>query len=78
MNERSFIIRGVVKGEHLMAGVAISMKNPGFNYGRLRVIDELSLDIPTGINFGLFWPVSGMPVGLLLLASLTLRRGSVA
>ena len=36
-----------------MLEVAIAIKNLIFNYGKLRVIDNISLEIPTGISFGL-------------------------
>jgi ABC-2 type transport system ATP-binding protein len=32
---------------------AISLNNLTFNYGKLRVIDDITLDIPKGISFGL-------------------------
>lgn len=32
---------------------AIAIKNLSFNYGRLRVINDISLEIPKGISFGL-------------------------
>ena len=36
-----------------MNSVAINVKAVTFNYGRLKVIDDLSLDIPKGASFGL-------------------------
>ena len=32
---------------------AVNMQHLKFNYGRLKVIDDISLDIPKGISFGL-------------------------
>ena len=32
---------------------AISIKKLNFNYGHLKVIDDISLEIPKGISFGL-------------------------
>ena len=39
-----------------MQGNAISLNNLTFNYGKLRVIDNISLEIPSGISFGLLGP----------------------
>jgi ABC-2 type transport system ATP-binding protein len=39
-----------------MTEAAIAVKNLAFNYGRLRVIDDLSLEIPAGTSFGLLGP----------------------
>jgi ABC-2 type transport system ATP-binding protein len=39
-----------------MKDAAISANNLAFNYGSLRVIDDMSLEIPTGISFGLLGP----------------------
>jgi ABC-2 type transport system ATP-binding protein len=39
-----------------MSDAAISINGLAFNYGRLRVIDSLSLDIPSGVSFGLLGP----------------------
>jgi ABC-2 type transport system ATP-binding protein len=36
-----------------MQGSAVSLENLFFNYGKLRVIDDISLEIPAGISFGL-------------------------
>ena len=36
-----------------MNSIAINVKGVTFNYGRLRVIDGLSLEIPGGVSFGL-------------------------
>jgi ABC-2 type transport system ATP-binding protein len=44
------------KGEDLMNNSAVTIKNLVFNFGRLRVIDDLSLEIPAGISFGLLGP----------------------
>ena len=35
---------------------AISMLNVSFNYGKLKALDDLSLQIPRGISFGLLGP----------------------
>jgi len=35
---------------------AIAVSNLAFNYGRLKVIDKLSLEIPAGTSFGLLGP----------------------
>jgi ABC-2 type transport system ATP-binding protein len=35
---------------------AITVKNLAFDYGKLRVIDKMSLDIPAGVSFGLLGP----------------------
>lgn len=39
-----------------MTETAIVIKNLAFNYGRLRVIDDLSLEIADGTSFGLLGP----------------------
>jgi ABC-2 type transport system ATP-binding protein len=39
-----------------MNDAAIVVKNLAFNYGRLRVIDGISLEIPPGSSFGLLGP----------------------
>jgi ABC-2 type transport system ATP-binding protein len=39
-----------------MNETAIAVKNLAFDYGKLRVIDDMSLDIPAGISFGLLGP----------------------
>jgi ABC-2 type transport system ATP-binding protein len=39
-----------------MKDVAIAVNNLAFNYGSLRVIDDMSLEIPSGISFGLLGP----------------------
>jgi len=39
-----------------MTDAAIAVNNITFNYGRLRVIDGLSLEIPPGTSFGLLGP----------------------
>jgi ABC-2 type transport system ATP-binding protein len=39
-----------------MTDAAIAVNNLAFNYGRLRVIDDLSLEIPAGTSFGLLGP----------------------
>jgi ABC-2 type transport system ATP-binding protein len=39
-----------------MTDSAVVINNLNFNYGKLRVIDNLSLDIPGGISFGLLGP----------------------
>ena len=39
-----------------MTETAISIDRLAFNYGRLRVIDGLSLEIPVGLSFGLLGP----------------------
>ena len=39
-----------------MTDTAITVKNLVFNYGHLRVIDDLSLEIPVGTSFGLLGP----------------------
>ena len=39
-----------------MKDAAIAASNLAFNYGSLRVIDDLSLEIPTGTSFGLLGP----------------------
>jgi len=39
-----------------MSTVAIVAKNLVFNYGRLNVIDDMSLEIPAGNSFGLLGP----------------------
>ncbi len=39
-----------------MTEAAIVIKNLAFNYGRLRVIDDLSLEIADGTSFGLLGP----------------------
>ena len=39
-----------------MSEAAITINGLAFNYGRLRVIDGLSLEIPSGLSFGLLGP----------------------
>jgi len=39
-----------------MNDTAIAIDKLAFNYGKLRVIDDLSLEIPTGTSFGLLGP----------------------
>ena len=39
-----------------MNNAAIVINNLVFNYGKLRVIDDISLEIPTGTSFGLLGP----------------------
>jgi ABC-2 type transport system ATP-binding protein len=39
-----------------MTDAAIAVSNISFNYGRLRAIDGLSLEIPAGTSFGLLGP----------------------
>ena len=39
-----------------MENAAINIDKLTFNYGRLRVIDNLSLNIPKGISFGFLGP----------------------
>ena len=39
-----------------MNDTAVAVNNLSFNYGSLRVIDAMSLEIPTGISFGLLGP----------------------
>jgi len=38
------------------AGAAIAIRDLSFNYGRLKVIDGLSLEVPPGTSFGLLGP----------------------
>jgi ABC-2 type transport system ATP-binding protein len=39
-----------------MNEAAITVTNLAFNYGKLRVIEDLSLEVPRGISFGLLGP----------------------
>lgn len=39
-----------------MTNAAVAIDKLGFNYGKLRVIDDLSLEIPSGTSFGLLGP----------------------
>jgi ABC-2 type transport system ATP-binding protein len=39
-----------------MTDAAIAVTDLAFNYGRLRVIDDLSLEVPPGTSFGLLGP----------------------
>jgi ABC-2 type transport system ATP-binding protein len=39
-----------------MNGAAIAINNLVFNYGKLRVINGISMDVPGGISFGLLGP----------------------
>jgi ABC-2 type transport system ATP-binding protein len=39
-----------------MKDVAIAVANLNFHYGRLKVIDNLTLDVPAGTSFGLLGP----------------------
>jgi len=39
-----------------MNGAAIAINNLAFNYGKLRVIDDITLAIPAGVSFGLLGP----------------------
>jgi len=41
---------------YLAADSAIAIRNLTFNYGRLKVIDGLSLEVPPGTSFGLLGP----------------------
>jgi ABC-2 type transport system ATP-binding protein len=63
-----------------MTGSAIAVEDLVFNYGRLRVIDDLSLEIPAGTSFGLLGPNGSgkttlirLMVGLLRPAAGTIR-----
>jgi ABC-2 type transport system ATP-binding protein len=64
-----------------MTEAAITLNHLAFSYGRLRVIDGLSLVIPTGTSFGLLGPNGSgkttlirLMVGLLKPESGTIRR----
>jgi ABC-2 type transport system ATP-binding protein len=59
---------------------AVAINNLAFNYGKLRVIDDISLAIPTGTSFGLLGPNGSgkttlirLLVGLLKPAAGTIR-----
>jgi ABC-2 type transport system ATP-binding protein len=39
-----------------MNGAAIAINNLAFSYGKLRVIDDITLAIPAGVSFGLLGP----------------------
>ncbi len=58
---------------------AVSVKDVSFSYGRLRVLDGLSLDIPRGVSFGLLGPNgAGKTTLIRLLVGLLLpRHGAV-
>jgi ABC-2 type transport system ATP-binding protein len=63
-----------------MSDAAITINGLAFNYGHLRVIDGLSLDIPAGVSFGLLGPNGSgkttlirLMVGLLKPAAGTIR-----
>jgi ABC-2 type transport system ATP-binding protein len=58
---------------------AITVKNLAFDYGKLRVIDDMSLDIPAGVSFGLLGPNGAGKTTLirLLVGLLKPKSGSI-
>jgi ABC-2 type transport system ATP-binding protein len=58
---------------------AVTVKNLSFFYGKLKVINDLSLDIPAGISFGLLGPNGSGKTTLirLLVGLLKLKSGSI-
>jgi ABC-2 type transport system ATP-binding protein len=62
-----------------MKDAAITVKHLAFNYGKLQVIDDLSLEIPAGISFGLLGPNGSGKTTLirLLVGLLKPRAGSI-
>jgi ABC-2 type transport system ATP-binding protein len=59
-----------------MTDAAIAVKDLSFNYGRLRVIDGLSLEIPPGTSFGLLGPNGSGKTTLIRLMVGLLRPGT--
>jgi len=58
------------------AGAAIAIRDLSFNYGRLKVIDGLSLEVPPGTSFGLLGPNgSGKTTLIRLMAGLLKPAG---
>jgi ABC-2 type transport system ATP-binding protein len=62
-----------------MDNAAVAIDNLSFNYGKLRVIDDLSLEIETGTSFGLLGPNGAGKTTLirLMVGLLKPRTGSI-
>jgi ABC-2 type transport system ATP-binding protein len=62
-----------------MNETAIAVKNLAFDYGKLRAIDDMSLEIPAGISFGLLGPNGAGKTTLirLLVGMLKPKSGSI-
>jgi ABC-2 type transport system ATP-binding protein len=62
-----------------MNELAITVTNLAFDYGKLRVINDMSLDIPAGISFGLLGPNGAGKTTLirLLVGLLKPKSGSI-
>jgi ABC-2 type transport system ATP-binding protein len=60
--------------------MAVEAQSTSFNYGKLKVLDNLSLRIPRGISFGLLGPNGAGKTTIirLLVGLLTPRQGSVS
>ncbi len=60
-------------------GLAVEVDEVSFNYGKTRVLDTLSLQIPAGISFGLLGPNGAGKTTLIrvLVGLLKPRSGSV-
>jgi ABC-2 type transport system ATP-binding protein len=59
-----------------MSEAAVAIDKLSFNYGKLRVIDDLSLEIPTGTSFGLLGPNGSGKTTLIRLLVGLLRPGA--
>jgi ABC-2 type transport system ATP-binding protein len=61
-----------------LTGPAVQAERVSFSYGRLKVLDELSLEVPQGISFGLLGPNGAGKTTLIRLAVGLLRPGTGA
>jgi ABC-2 type transport system ATP-binding protein len=61
-----------------LTGPAVQAERLSFSYGRLKVLDELSLEVPQGISFGLLGPNGAGKTTLIRLAVGLLRPGTGA
>ena len=61
------------------SGPAVAVDKSSFNYGSQKVIDELSLEVPSGISFGLLGPNGAGKTTLirLLVGLLKARTGTI-
>lgn len=57
-------------------GLAVEVNKLSFNYGSLKVVDELSLEVPKGISFGLLGPNGAGKTTLIRLMIGLLRSSS--
>jgi ABC-2 type transport system ATP-binding protein len=65
--------------ENQLSGLAVEVDRVSFSYGRQRVLDGLSLEIPSGISFGLLGPNGAGKTTLirLLVGLLRPRAGTI-